>query len=144
MCSATWGRAEALKTAPRGRSTKETSEGLPSEGGTQKNAPTPKHSSSSADKLSNNNRHDGWREWCRWCAAPHNHLSLYLLSKNQPVKLLPQLPPKTSWWIIRQVSVTHRPNIHQQASRGRLSARHKGFRGGSACAFRGCSEYKCT
>lgn len=41
MCSAPRGRAEALKTARRGRSTKETSQGLPSEGGTLKNAPTP-------------------------------------------------------------------------------------------------------
>lgn len=41
MCSATRGQAEALKTASPRRSSKETSEGLPSEGRMQKNAPTP-------------------------------------------------------------------------------------------------------
>lgn len=44
--------------------------------------PSAKHSSSSADKLSNNNRHDGWREWCGWGAAPSNHLYVAPLLQN--------------------------------------------------------------
>lgn len=74
-------------------------------------------------------------------------VSVSPLQKKKKISLSNYFPNrhlKRSWQIIGQVSVTRGPNIHQQASRRRLSVRHKYFRGDSACAFRGCSGYKRT
>lgn len=91
-------------------------------GGMQSGASTPKHSSSSADKLSSSNGHDGCSERCRWCVAPTNRcLCVSSPKKKKKISLSSYFHNrhlKRSRRIIRRVSVTPGPKHSSAAEQG--------------------------